>query len=163
MPSYPTRKLKSTLRLLPAKQGKPLSALRLAGIEPSPEMPASNYKAIVTSAEIVWKYNRNNARLFFRVLEGDFSGTSLEGWFPIDLVGEELKPGCRYHRLCKLALGDSEPDNLHPAHVFKDKVFLVSARYRRSNGKSRELEDDTVKKDSTDKLKVGTILGVAEL
>ena len=126
-------------------------------------MKPGTYKALVTSAETVWKYNRNNARLFFRVIEGEFTGTSLEGWFPINQVGGEVKPGCRYHRLCQLACGEEEPDNLHPAHVFKSKIFLVSVRYRRSDGKSTRREDDSVSKDSDDMLRVGTILERAEL
>src|SRR5262245_16373244 len=118
MATYSNRTLKASLRLIAGKPKRP-AALHLAGVELSPRMKPGTYKAIVTSAEIVWKYNRNNARLFFRVLEGEFAGTNLEGWFPINQVGNEVKPGCRYHRLCQLACGDDEPDNLHPPARFQ--------------------------------------------
>jgi hypothetical protein len=163
MSRYSKPTSKSNLRLVAGHQQKGSGALKLAGFEPSPQMRPGTYKAMVTSTEIVWKFNRNNARLFFRVLEGEFSGTSLEGWFAIDMVGDEVKPGCRYHRLCQLACADEEPTNFHPAHVFKDKVFSVSVRYRRSDGKSRRMEDDSIAKGDSDKLRVGTIIAREEL
>ena len=82
----------------------------------------------------------------------------------IDLRAGKVKPNCRYYKYYAMALGE-EPScdaDLDPK-IFVGKVFMASARYARTDGKSKAAQDDTKKKSGTDYLRVGLILSPGEL
>lgn len=140
-------------------------ALRVWGLKPPKDMPAAQYRAIVESAAKVTKWGGPVAELQFKVLDEKFLGVNIPAWIPIDLRAGKIKPNCRYEKYCTMALGGDEPacDQELDPRVFVGKVFTVDARYARTDGKHRATLDDTKWKGDWDYLRVGLILGLAEL
>jgi hypothetical protein len=154
---------KSNPALKLVKPARP-EGLRIWGLRPPSDMPAAEYRCIVESVSKVTKWGKPVAELEFRVLDQDFMGVSLPAWIPIDLRAGKVKPDCRYYKYCTMALGE-EPScdaDLDPK-IFIGKVFTVSARYARTDGKSKAAQDDTKRKSASDYLRVGLILSRGEL
>jgi hypothetical protein len=127
-------------------------------------MPAGEYLTICESAKVATLYGRPTAIISFRVADGKYFGVSMRAFVPIDLIGEVTTPGCRYNKLCEIALNRplESGDNLQPARVFTGKMFKVLARYRATSGKRRQSEDPSVRKDASDLLRIGTIIKLVE-
>jgi hypothetical protein len=161
MSTYPSQFPKSKLRLVKPAQR---DGVRFWGIKAPAHMPAGRYKVACDSAVKVTKWNKPRAELQFTVVEGEYTGVSLPGWITMEMRAGKIKRGSRYEKYCAMALGE-EPtcdEDVQPS-VFVGKVFIVEARYRKTDGKSKTAEDDTVKKAPDDELRVGLIFGLAEL
>jgi hypothetical protein len=161
--NYPKPSAKSKSRLKLVKPAKP-EGLRAWGLKPPNNMPAGHYRVVCESAAKGQKWGKPIGEFEFRVVDQEFMGVSLPAWIPIDLHAGKVKPNSRYYRYCTMALGE-EPscdEELDP-RVFVGKVFLVDARYARTDGKRKAVLDDTKWKGSWDYIRVGLILDLAEL
>jgi hypothetical protein len=130
-------------------------AAREWGSRAPDNMPVDRYKVKCESADKVTRYYKPTAEFRFIVVEGEYTGVLLPGWIPTDYR--------RYRQYCEIALGEELDDNDDPSpDIFVGKVFIVEARYKRTNGKNRTLLDDTVKKGSWDELRADVILGLVK-
>src|SRR6266511_3528184 len=96
----PTEKSKLTI----FTGGRPATTLRQAGVAPPADMPVDKYKVCCEAGRITQKWGKSVCELSFRVVEGQFFGTTLPGWIPIYMIGECVHPG-RYTEQCAIALG----------------------------------------------------------
>ena len=103
-------------------------------------MPVGRYKVKCESAAKTMKYGKPMAEFQFTVVDGDFAGVSLPGWIPWHMRAGKIKPGCRYEKNCEMALGrELISDEDRQLRVFVGKVFVVDARYRRTDGNRANL------------------------
>jgi hypothetical protein len=145
--------------------GRPTTALRQAGVAPASDMPPGQYKVCCEAARITQKWSKSVCELSFRIIEGQFFGTTLPGWIPIYTIGECVQPG-KYTQQCAVALGRETDagDDLNPEVIFVSKVFLAAVRFRSTDGKkSRSPVDSTKKKDQQDFLRVCELLALESL
>ena len=165
---YPTSSTKSKhkkLRIL-SGGGKPSNApLRQLGVAPKDTMPAGAYKAMCEAERIITKWGKSLVECSFRVVEGEYFGTALPGWFDINIINNGVMPGCQYTKVCEVILGrEIEPDDdIDPEAILVGKVLLVEARFKITDGKNRSLLDGSVRKAPTDFLRVCSVLGVESL
>jgi hypothetical protein len=138
-----------------SNDGTSKGKLRL--VKPSPQYtPVDRYKVKCESAEEVTRYYKLTAEFQFTIVEGKYTGVSLPGWVPVSYRA--------YRQYCEIALGRGldDDDDPPPPSIFVGKVFIVEARYKRTNGKNRTLLDDTVKKVSWDELRANVILSLVK-
>src|SRR5262245_50432321 len=138
---------KSQLRIL--RGGRSATPLRQAGVAPPADMGAGKYKLCCEAARITSKWGKSICESSYRVVEGDYFGTTLPGWIPIYLIGDCVHPG-RYTQQCAVALG-CDPDlgdDLDPEVVFVGKIFLALVQFRSTDGKKRRAPvDPNIRKD----------------
>jgi hypothetical protein len=162
---HPTSKSDPKSKLKIFRGGRPAVGLRQAGVAPAADMPAGHYKVTCEAARITQKWGKSICEFSFRIVEGQFFGTTLPGWIPIFLIGDCVHPG-KYTRACAVALGrESDPgDDLDPEAVFVGKVFLADVRFRATDGKKgRTPVDPTKRKDQHDFLRVHQLLALETL
>jgi hypothetical protein len=163
-PTAPDKSKHKKLRIL-SGGGKPSrTPLRQLGVSPSETMASGPYKVICEAARIASKWGRPVVECAYRVVEGDHFGTALPGWIEIKLINNGVMPGCQYAKVCELILGrELEPDDdIEPDSILVGKVLLVEARFKLTDGKSRNRLDSTQRKDG-DFLRVCSVLGVGSL
>ena len=142
-------------------------ALRAGGLKPSDDMGPGEYTAACEGATITSKGKTTIALLGFRIVDGPHSGTSLRQWLTIPDVDGIVPLASRYARHCAVALGrEIEPgDNLDPAAIFTQKIFLVFVGYRMTEkiGGPACRDNALRRKDAKDFLRVHEIIGLAEV
>jgi hypothetical protein len=153
----------SKLKVVRPKPAKP-EALRPPGLEAPHHMPAAEYTVIGESAARTTKWGKPHAEFDFRVLDEEFVGVCLPGWIEIKMHADKVRRGCRYYKYCTMMLGeDPSCEADFDPRIFVGKIMIVQARYALTNGKSKAKLDDTKLKGTWDYLRVGLILGLAEL
>jgi hypothetical protein len=160
MPRDHSFKPKANFKIIAGSKAPAERQVRVGGVSPPADMPAGEYVTICEGAKLATLYGKPTAVISFRVSDGKYFGVSLRGFFNIDLIGEVTAAGCRYNALCEIALGRPvQPgDDLHPTRIFTGKMFAVTARYGLTSGKNRQARDPSNRTDSSDLLRVGTIL-----
>jgi hypothetical protein len=87
-------------------------------------MPPGQYKVCCEAARITQKWSKSVCELSFRIIEGQFFGTTLPGWIPIYTIGECVQPG-KYTQQCAVALGRETDagDDLNPEGFSSARFF----------------------------------------
>lgn len=129
-------------------------AARKNGMSPL-DMPAGHYTALCESARLTAKFSSLVCELEFRVVEGQFFGVRLPGWFLLRCMDPRL---C-YLTQCAIALGREIAlgERINPEAAFVGKVFVVEARFRAAKHDGTPA-DPTRSKGSGDFLRIGRLI-----
>jgi len=143
--------------------------LRLGGFQPTDDMPAGEYKVQCEGASKKPWSQGWRIELKHRVIDGRYTGTSLNQWIPIDASGV-IAPRSRYALQCEIALGrplDEAEDDLNgPNSIFQGRIFKAFAGFRKTDkprGGTSAPDNAMHKKDSSDGLRVHELLALEEL
>lgn len=128
------------------------------------KMQPGTYKAVCEATRLTNKWGKQQVEMAFRIAEGEHFGTHLPGWFTVLMAKDVVFP-CQYLEQCAVVLGHevSPGDDVDPETLFVGKVFSVTVRLAKTNGKERTFLDPNRNKTKSDFLRVGPILGLAEL
>src|SRR5262245_25056042 len=108
--------------------------IRVMGRGAPENMGAGEYLARCLAAEIKRRGAQTRAVLTFRCETGRFDGVLLTGWFAIF---ENLAAHHKFARAYAIAVGrELTVDEEITVSAFVDKLFVVEAGFRKTNGKS---------------------------
>jgi hypothetical protein len=134
--------------------------IKVAGRAAPADMGPGQYLARCLHAEIKRRGNQVRAVLTFRCEAGRFDGVLLTCWFAIHkTVSAHHKFAQAYAIAVDRELCVDEEVSLSE---FLDKLYVVEAGFRKTNGKNHAAEDPTRCKDSKDFLRVHEIVSLAE-
>jgi hypothetical protein len=109
---------------------KPVVRIRLGGTEPSENMQPSEYKVSCEAAAIrQFQHGGFRVDLYYRVIDGEHTGTALRQWFTISASGV-VSPQSRYAQQCAVALGrpvDTSDDLHNPDSIFRGRILKPSS------------------------------------
>ena len=134
--------------------------MKVAGRGARADMVAGEYLVRCLNAEIKRRGGQVRAVLTFRCEVGRDDGVLLTGWFP---VYANLAAHHKFARAYRIAVDrELHVDEEISLSEFVNKLFIVEAGYRKTNGKNHGAEDPTKRKDNDDFLRVHDIVSLVD-